>query len=181
VTLLAQVVETLEHHGVRCTVIGAAALAALGTSRATVDLDLLTSDRRVMTEALWARIVKQGAVVDIRFGDEDDPLVGVVRVTQEQERPVDIIVGEGIWQEKILAEAKPATISGTVVPVVDIVGFILLKLYAGGPQDLWDIEQVLLIVEDSVATRAKVSERLSDLPPRCRALWDKLIEQGSDS
>lgn len=173
-TLLAAVVEILEEQRTPCAVIGAAALAALGTSRATVDLDLLTTDRRVLIQEFWTGIVKLGAVVDIRIGDDDDPLVGVVRVTQAQERPVDIIVGGGHWQDQILSEAQPRSISNAVVPVVDLIGFVLLKLYAGGPQDLWDIEQVLFTVEDRKEIETVISRRLSDLPHRCRVLWDRM-------
>jgi hypothetical protein len=83
-----------------------------------------------------------GVNVEVRRGDRDDPLCGVVRITQQGQRPVDIIVGRHAWQTAIVDAADAHQILGAHVPVVDVPSLILLKLYAGGPQDLWDIDQL---------------------------------------
>lgn len=113
-------------------------------------------------------------VVDI-LNQISDPLVGVVRLTRAKERPVDIIVGEAPRQEQVLTDAHSHVIGGTDVPVVDPPGFVLLKVYAGGPQDLWDIEQLLAVTQDRDNLRRQVTERVGDLPPRCGRLWDRVI------
>jgi hypothetical protein len=67
----------------------ATALAVRGIARSTFDIDLLTTDRRVFEPERWAPLVRAGATVDIRHGDAEDPLAGVIRITSAGTRPVD--------------------------------------------------------------------------------------------
>ena len=94
-TLLARVCELLDGAQVAHALIGAAALAARGVARSTYDIDLLTTDGRVLAAAFWDSLRAGGASVDVRRGDDEDPLAGVVRVTAAGDRPVDVIVGKG--------------------------------------------------------------------------------------
>lgn len=50
---------------------------------------------------------------------------------------------------------------------------VLLKLYAGGSPDRWDIEQ-LRASDVSGEMGQDVEHRLEALPPRCRMLWSQL-------
>ena len=89
---------------------------------------------------------------------------------------MDIIVGEAPWQERVLAEASPHAVADTRVPVVDAIGLVLLKLYAGGPQDRWDIEQLLAITPDRQSLTDSTTERAAALPHRCRHLWNRILK-----
>ena len=173
-TLLADTVAVLREKASPHAMIGATALAVLGSSRSTQDFDLLTTDRAVLKDSYWTGLSAAGAEVEVRIGDISDPLVGVVRITRDRERPVDIIVGEAPWQDRVVAEAPSHAIADTEVRVVDGVGLILLKLYAGGPQDLWDVEQLLAITPDRRTLAATVDERVTELPRRCRELWGQV-------
>ncbi len=153
--------------GVPHALIGAAALAAAGVLRSTLDLDLLTVDTRVLDRARWESLWAAGVDVDIRRGDADDPLAGVVRVTMPGERPVDVIVGRHAWQQRAIARAQVLPTGIRVVLPRDLV---LLKLYAGGAQDLWDVRQLLGAL-DGAALSLQVEEDLSDLPQPAAALW----------
>ena len=177
-TLLADVVALLQGEHSPHAMIGATALAALGSSRSTQDLDVLTTDRAVLKRSFWTRLESNDADVDARTGDISDPLVGVVRITRGNERPVDIIVGEAPWQGRILSEASMQRVADIDVPVVDEVGLVLLKLYAGGPQDRWDIEQLLAIAPDRQKLTELIDERVADLLPRCRHLWERVKDPG---
>jgi hypothetical protein len=180
VTLLAEVVACLQYGGSPFAMIGATAMAVLGASRSTQDLDLLSTDRAVLKAAFWSSLKARDATVEIRWGDIQDPLAGVVRVTREGDRPVDVIVGEGPWQERILADASPRSVADVDVPVVDEVGLVLLKLYAGGPQDRWDIEQLLTQAADREELERGVEERVSGLPRRCGNLWRRMTQSPDD-
>jgi hypothetical protein len=57
--------------------------------------------------------------------------------------------------------------------VVRAADLILLKLYAGGTQDRWDIEQ-LLALEPAGALVDDVESRAAVLPPDSRELWARL-------
>jgi hypothetical protein len=166
-TLLGRVCRLLEAAAVSHALIGAAALAARGVARSTYDVDLLTTDVRVLEAGFWAPLRAEGADVDIRRGDLDDPLRGVVRVTAASERPIDVVLGKGRWQARAVERAERPPDGPPVVAARDLV---LLKLYAGGTQDLWDV-RALLELPDRAGLVAEVDEDLLDLPADMRARW----------
>lgn len=176
-SLLAAVSGLLDERHVRYALIGAGALAVHGISRSTLDQDLLVVDPVVFDAALWAALPKatpSGSTrCDIRRGDADDPLLGVVRITADSERDVDVIVGRHPWQRDVLRRSHEVRIDGRSIHVATPADLVLLKLYAGGTQDRWDIEQ-LLALDAGAAIATQVETSLSALPARCRELWIKL-------
>jgi hypothetical protein len=72
-TLADRVAAVLTAQGIPHALIGAAALAAAGIARSTFDLDLLTTDARVLQADLWQDLRDAGAAVDVRRGDHSDP------------------------------------------------------------------------------------------------------------
>jgi hypothetical protein len=174
VTLLARVVSHLREREIPCALIGADAMAAHGVMRATIDQDLLAVDARALEPATWSALEQSGCIVDIRRGDSTDPLRGVVRITHtDSDRPLDLVVGRYEWQADAITRAKPIQFDDTSVPVVTTVDLVLLKLYAGGSQDAWDIER-LLAGPDGAALRAQVDAHVSVLPRRSVELWTRL-------
>jgi hypothetical protein len=172
-SLLEEISATLEAAGIRHALIGAMALSAYGVNRATVDLDLFATDPECLRPALWADLRSRGVDIEVRKGDATDPLAGVVRFRAPGESPIDVVVGKHPWQARLLERAEP--IGGTrVVRAADLV---LLKLYAGGFQDAWDVQQLLArpFREDLIH---EVESRLSDLPAACRKLWKKILRDG---
>ena len=168
-TLLEQVVGTLQREGIPHALIGAGALAVHGVSRSTLDHDLLAMDTRALDRAMWGEW--PGVDIDIRRPDTDDPLGGAIRLRAAGERDVDLVIGRGAWQGDVVARAETVRIGGIDVPVVTAADLILLKLYAGGSQDKWDIEQ-LLAADRTGDVRRQVEARLAALPSRCCELWD---------
>ena len=170
-TLLESVSDYLRRRTVSHAMIGAAALALHGVSRSTFAQDILVIDTRVLDDAFW-RQLETRAQVDVRMGDADDPLAGVVRLRQGDERDVDLVVGRHAWQDEMLARAELVPNSNGLC-AVRAADLVLLKLYAGGSQDRWDIEQ-LIALDDSGAVAREVESRLSALPQRCAAAWTSL-------
>ena len=164
--LLLRLVAYLETRGVISALIGGGALAAHGIARATLDFDLLVVDRAVLTSQFW----KDSGVTnpEVRPGDPDDPLAGAVRVTDGAE-VVDIIVGKHAWEAQILVRRVHVTVEQQSLPTVDRADLILLKLFAGGPQDLLDVR--LLLAADPGNMRSEVERRLVDLPSAARRAW----------
>jgi hypothetical protein len=173
-SLLAQVVTNLDAVGIRAALIGAEALALRGASRSTLDRDLLTTDRRALDAALWAPLVAAGTSVEIRRGDSDDPLAGVVRFVAGGERPVDLIVGRHGWQTQILERSERLDLDDVRVAVPRSSDLVLLKLFAGGPQDAWDVLQ-LLAGDEQARIVSEVEARLAELPDDCTQLWRKIL------
>jgi hypothetical protein len=170
---LDQVALILREHRVPFAVIGAAAMAVHGVARSTQDLDVLALDPGCLTAAMWRTLTASGVTVDIRRGDETDPLSGAVHIATATAL-VDVIVGRAAWQAGILQRAAPRSIDGTVVPVASNGDLVVLKLYAGGPQDAWDIEQ-LLTAGDRPALTRHVESLLPELPEHAQRLWARLL------
>jgi predicted nucleotidyltransferase len=173
VRLLQEVTGTLRDGAVPFALIGAAALAAHGVARASLDLDLLVVDQRVLDLRFWRELSNRAVAVDVRRGDPDDPLAGVVRCGSGTPRPVDVVVGRHGWQRDAIARARRITIEAIELPVVNAVDFVLLKLFAGGTQDELDIRQ-LLSTRDGEAIAAGVDTALQVLPVSAQQLWNHL-------
>jgi predicted nucleotidyltransferase len=173
-TLLQRVSALLARRGIQHAIIGAAALAAHGVARATVDIDLLATDPACLDEQAWQELRSRGVRVEIRRGDESDPLGGVVRIASRDESTIDLIVGKSSWQHELLGRASPVRIDDTEFPMVGMADLILLKLYAGGPQDAWDIDQLLDVAPEVVLA---VEARLGSLPEECALFWRRIRAQ----
>lgn len=169
-TLLAQALDALAAHGHRCVVIGAAAMSAHGVARATMDIDLLLVGRDTLDSIAWDDLRRSGVAVEVRRGDAGDPLAGVVWLRHDGELPVDVVVGAAAWQARAIERAGTAEILGASVPVARLQDLILLKLYAGSPQDRWDVERLLSASREPELT-SMVEAELGALPEECRELW----------
>ena len=170
--LLFAVVDALQAGGIGYALIGAAAMAARGVSRATLDLDVLVVDARALRPDTWSALPSP-VNVDVRQGDADDPLAGVVRFSVPGSRPVDLVVGRAGWQGRAVERAGAITLEGRPLRVARTVDLVLLKLYAGGPQDAWEVEQ-LLAVEGEPGVAAQVDRTVGELPPDAAALWARI-------
>ena len=166
-SLLDRVACFLADRAVPHALIGALALAVHGISRSTRDEDLLVVDARVLNEQFWQPLGSE-AEIRITQGDPADPLAGVARLRRENENQVDVVVGRHRWQQEVLSRAVP--VADGPLRVVRVEDLILLKLFAGGSQDKWDIEQLLGVHTDA-GMLAAVDERIGTLPQRSRDMW----------
>lgn len=164
--------EHLRAHRVEYCVIGAHALALHGVARFTADVDLLTLDARVLDADFWP----EGVRPVLRPGDDEDPLAGLVRF---EEPAVDVVVGRGVVMKRALASASESSHFGELV--VSPLWLAMLKLEAGGVQDLADVQ--LLVEarrrsgEDLRAEIASEATLLSDWGARA---WEKLQRRLAD-
>lgn len=150
-------------------------MAVHGVTRSTRGLDLLVVAPACLAPEFWEPLEARGASVVVRRGGARDPLAGVVRVTRAGEPPVDLVVGREGWQARILQRAREAEIEGARVPVARAADLVLLKLYAGGPLDAWDVEQLLAGPGGAVLV-AEVEEGIAGLPAEARALWRRILQ-----
>src|SRR2546422_952647 len=147
---------------------------ALAVALGARDVDLLVVDPECLSPVTWEALRREGIVVSIRRGDAEDPLAGAVRLTGPGQVILDIIVGRSAWQAQLLERASPSEIEGVSVPVATVADLVLLKLYAGGPQDAWDVEQ-LLAGPGRTALVAEVDAALGALPEDSRRIWARIV------
>ncbi|MEO8054148.1 MAG: hypothetical protein ABI768_03280 [Acidobacteriota bacterium] len=169
-TLLGRTIRHLTDASSPTALIGGLALAVHGITRHTDDADLLSADGRVLSDTFWDSLRKEGVRVEVRRGDFDDPVRGVVRLTAGGERAVDVVVGRPAWHEQLLTRRRTLRVGGEDLPVVDSADLVLLKLEAGGVQDLLDV-RLLLAGPEGEAIRADVESRLPELPSSLQESW----------
>lgn len=148
-------------------------MAARGYPRFTIDVDILTTDARVLDASAWEPLVAVGAAVNPRRGDTDDPLGGVVHVLLADGTDVDVVVGKWHWETGVIERAEPMHVADVEIRVPRTSDLILLKLAAGGYGDLQDAAALL-----ALAGRAAVEEverHIGEVRPDVRSLWQDLL------
>ena len=171
---VAPVQGVLEAIGAPNCLIGAHAMAARGYPRFTVDIDLLTTDPRVLDRATWAELERDGAAVEPRRGDADDPLAGVVHFLLADASDVDLVLAKWKWEAGVIERAEKMSVMGIDLPVPRTSDLILLKLAAGGYLDLRDAA-ALLGLGDREGVVREVEANIDDVRPDVRALWRELL------
>lgn len=172
-TLLGRTVRRLADASSPAALIGGVALAVHGITRHTEDADLLSADEQILSDTFWDVLREEGIRVEVRRGDADDPLRGVVRLTAAGEKAVDVVVGRSAWHEQALSRRCVLHVGGEDLPVVDAGDLVLLKLEAGGPQDLLDV-RLLLAGPEGAAIRTSVENRFASVPRSLQATWRAL-------
>ena len=167
----------LDAAGIRYVLIGGVAVAARGAGRSTLDIDMLTTDSAVLKDEFWAAISDRGFRVDVRKGDWDDPLAGVVRIDAGE--AIDVVVGKYKWESAVIERAETMTVRGIELRVPKTADLILLKLSAGGPRDNTDAGRLL-----RVGDREAIVCHLEDVKPTLpddlqRRLADFLAQNSS--
>jgi len=159
-------------------VIGATALATHGLVRSTADLDLLAVDELIIAGRTWTEARKGTIGIDVRAGDEHDPLRGVVRIGPSARVPVDIVVIAGRWARRIVDRSigpggMRSVFSGFELPVARLSDILLLKLYAAATDEVEDAE-LFLRHPTAPAVMDEVANEIAYMPRDCRERWARL-------
>ena len=145
---LAEILSRLETaHGrgllSRYALIGGFAVSAWGVPRATQDFDFAIAIDQAEPQALATFIGGRYQV-----GEPDDPLRGVVTVSIEVEHEpisLQLVCFPSLLTELAFRHIEMLSVLECSVPVVSWPVLIILKLYAGGPHDLLDVQQLLKV------------------------------------
>jgi hypothetical protein len=141
--------------------------------RATKDVDFLIGRSITEISCLAAQFGARGFRTVARKGSPDDPLAGVLLVevpTDSGTITCDLIFATRGWQVAAVRNAIFIEMEGLTVRVVQARDLFLLKLGAGGPQDLLDAADLLRMQSpDKRAAWEKAAGRLrlADEYKRC--------------
>jgi hypothetical protein len=137
---------------IRFALIGGLGVSAWGAVRATQDIDLLAdSDSDPVRDPefrkrLQRHLEEKGCVVEWKIGGFDDPVPLLLRLKLARSAggmTVDILWAHKRYQREALLRSIPLKLGRLEVPVLHPEDLILMKLEAGGPQDLLDVETLL--------------------------------------
>ena len=137
---------------IRFALIGGLAVSAWGVVRATEDIDFLADSNPsplrnpVLRDAIRGFLETRGCTVEWRAGEPDDPIPLLLRVEMPQAAPglaVDVLWAHKRWQREALMRALAVSVSRMKVFILHPEDLVIMKLEAGGPQDLLDVEVLL--------------------------------------
>jgi predicted nucleotidyltransferase len=143
----------------RFALLGGLAVSTWGVIRATQDIDFLAdsdpSPIRDLTlrDKLAKFIERQNCRADWHVGDFDDPIPLLLKIEMPAalgKVGADILWAHKRWQREAFERAVDVDVDGSKIPVLHPEDLILMKLDAGGPQDLLDVEQLLTVGQPRV-------------------------------
>jgi hypothetical protein len=132
--------------------IGGLSLAAWGVVRATQDIDFLADSEPSPISDLNFRnrlknyLERQRCRIEWRIGDPDDPVPLLLRILLPRSYGglgSDVLWAHKRWHREALARSITVNLSRRRVQILHPEDLILLKLDAGGPQDLADVNALL--------------------------------------
>ena len=168
--------ETAQRQGLlsRYALIGGFAVSAWGIPRATQDIDFAIAIDQADPKALATFIGGR-----YQAGEPDDPLRGVVAASIEVEHEpisLQLVCFPSLLTELAFRHVETLSVLECSVPVVSWPVLITLKLYAGGPHDLLDVQQILKVRRpqandvEEIESMAQVAGVLSEW----KNLWKQL-------
>lgn len=154
---VARIAALLNQQGLQTALVGAAALAVHGYSRATEDVDVGLATASLATLRRCGDEIRAALQVDVTIGmpDAEDPLGGVITIHGPDIRQIQVInfvnpigMGDHPGREAI-EQARELMIAGTYVGVVDLEHLVAMKLFAGGMKNKADVVEVLAYNPDA--------------------------------
>jgi hypothetical protein len=140
--LFLDAVEILKREKIDYLVIGAFALSAHAIVRASSDVDALLG----VSDSRLAKLAKKfgtlGFITTLRRGEADDPILGMIVLSDSYGNQVDLLGGLRGLDPKIFSRAVEVPFLGENLRIVGREDFIAMKCFAGGPQDVADARSV---------------------------------------
>jgi hypothetical protein len=131
--------------------IGGFAVSAWGIPRATQDVDFVLALGSAKAASLATYLH-----AEFHPGESDDPLRGVFRTSvtvDDLSVPIQLVLLPPVWNTVVFAQVESLPVFDCTVRMVSWQALVLLKLYAGGPQDLLDAQQILAVRQPTQAER----------------------------
>ncbi len=123
--------------------IGGLAVSIWGRPRATRDIDLLVMlDNSADVSVFSRRLTEKGMKNEVLKGDMRDPISCLLKISLETAE-VDAIIAAKNWEVEAVENAVRIDFEGHVLPVVSPEYLIVMKLKAGGPRDLLDVQDII--------------------------------------
>jgi len=151
-SLLFDVIGVLLKQKVPYAIIGAFAASFYGVIRASMDIDTIISlNASTMTaQDLVCLFRKTGLQCDYRQGDYDDPLLGVIKISDKYNIRVDLITGIKGMDEGAFKRKVAVTFLKHKIYLIGIEDFIAMKIFAASPKDIEDAAGVLRVCRKNI-------------------------------
>lgn len=143
--LLLAIIEILSKSEIPYVVIGAFAVSFYGVPRSTNDADAAIFLRGTGKSAkvLTRELTASGYETELKMGDADDPIAGVIVVNDRHGNRADLIVGVRGMDAGAAVRAVTTSLLGRSVKIASAEDLIAMKVAAGGVQDREDVRGIL--------------------------------------
>lgn len=152
VHLLLDVVDLLNELHISYAVVGALAVAFHGVPRSTNDGDAIIWLKQTENSGrgLTERLEAAGYHAELRAGDPDDPIIGAIAIQDEHLNRMDLLLG--IRGMDLAADERSVSgnLFGASVRFAGAEDLIAMKVFAGGPSDIDDVQGILHVSGQSV-------------------------------
>jgi predicted nucleotidyltransferase len=136
-------VDLLTREKIQYAVIGALAASVHGAVRASMDADVLLSVGMPQARHLEDLLKAAGFVTELRSGDHDDPIPGLMQLRDVHGNQVDLLIGLKGMEPHALERAIEVPFQGSALNFIGREDFVAMKVFAGGPMDLIDAARVI--------------------------------------
>ena len=149
--LLLKVIKFLDNLKVPYVVVGAFAASFYGQIRASLDADAVISvkGQEKKLEQLVVILKKDGFKVEVRHGDAQDPVHGVVNIKDKFQNRVDLLTGIRGMKADVFDRLVTASFMDTKIKIISAEDFIAMKIFAGGTKDIEDVIGVLTVLNQN--------------------------------
>src|SRR6201998_648301 len=141
--LLLDVVYVLAPRSIDYAVMCPLAASLHGAGRASLDADLVVSASEMEGTRIDEALKRPGLTTELRRGDLEDAIPGLVRVSDSFGNQVDVLLGIRGLDPKAFSRTVEVPLEGTRLRFVGREDFIAMKVAAGGPIDLLDAENAI--------------------------------------
>jgi hypothetical protein len=143
--LLASLATAFAARGWRWYVFGVQAVLAHGRPRLTADIDASVDIAGAALGELVEALARHGFTLRFPLSPDhlrEDRLLPLVH--DPTGMPLDLTLAAPGFDQELLDRARPFDLGGVVVPVVSAEDLCIMKILAGGPEDLEDVRGVLV-------------------------------------
>ena len=142
--LLLDAVELLTERKIEYAVIGALAASIHGAVRASMDADVVLSIGMRDAGSLEQALEAAGFLTVLTWGDPEDPIPGLLRVSDPHENRVDLLLGLRGMEPQTFSRAIDVPFQGMTLKFIGREDFVAMKAFAGGPMALIDASRAIL-------------------------------------
>ena len=144
------IIDTLNFYEVDYCLIGGLAVAIHGIPRFTDDIDFLVHNNIVnVFSEMKGTIKSKGGTANYIKADLNDPLGDVIQLNL-LDNQIDLISAKTSLDFSALTRATKEKFQDITIRVVSVEDLILLKLNAGGPQDLYDVAGIINVSSEKI-------------------------------
>ncbi|MDO9514162.1 MAG: hypothetical protein Q7J59_06110 [Elusimicrobiota bacterium] len=143
--LMLDVIDELDNLNIPYMLIGAAAVSVYGLPRASLDADALIQIEEGKEDTLCRALKKRGLDAEFRKGAYDDPVCGVIKITDKYGNRAELLSGIRGIKHDVFKNTQKIGFLKNALNVASAEDLIVMKALAGSYRDIEDIKGIIQV------------------------------------